>query len=352
MKMLIVGSLDPNTDAVDDVTPDAEAGETDSREDFEAACRELGAALARDGRTIVVGSATPGTADRYVLEGANSVEGSHPVVAIRPDDSQTLPTSDEFPNLSITSRRRGQSWTVSRAYQINEADVVIALGGGGGTLQAGLMAPALQTPTLAVRAFPGTARELWKTYRMDYERADLAPRDIGILEEPQWTEESAAVVARAASDLVRRNPYQVNRTLILLVLLIATLALMACWITLFLNPQILPFVESANSFSYATFILLGLSSFLGAAMRTTLPMLEGRSISLMQLISEMIVGIFLAFGFMLVYLATGILVIGQVNVDSEGFRNAAVTTSLMGFAVAFFAEQSANQLRKQLGERL
>ena len=55
---------------------------------------------------------------------------------------------------------------------------------------------------------------------------------------------------------------------------------------------------------------------------------------------------------MLIYLATGILVIGQVSVDAEGFRNAAVTTSLMGFAVAFFAEQAANKLRQQLGERL
>lgn len=352
MKVLIVGSLDQEHDTVDEEKEALATAAKVEQDNFVSACRQIGVAFANDKRAIIVGSVKEGTADRYVLEGMNSVAGKHTVIVVLPDDGRTAPNASEFPNLTFTSRRRGQNWTVARAFQIKEADVVVAIGGGSGTLQAGLMAPALEKPTLAVRAFPGAARELWSTFRSDYERADISGRDIGLLEETQWTAETAEVVTRSALCLVKRNPYHVNQIPILLGLMAIVLAMMAGWITLFLNPNWLPVSDPASKFSYATFILLGLAAFLGSGMRTALPMLEGRVVALMQLVSEMIVGIFLAFGFMLIYLASGILIVGQVNIDAEGFRNAAVTTSLMGFAVAFFAERAANKLREQLGERL
>lgn len=352
MKILIVGSRPKSngrtglTEGKEDEIPPSS---TEERA-FEKACYEIGAAFALNGQTLVVGSAASHTADRHVLEGANSVLGIHSVIVIRPDDGRLGPDSKEFTNLTFSRRRIGQNWTVARAFQIKEADVVVVIGGDQSTLQAGHMAPALEKPTLVIRAFPGTARELWDAFKSDYQRADISGQDIGVLEDTCWTGETAKVVARAAVRLVKRNPYQVNRVPILMSLLLGVLLIMATWIAIFVNPGMLP--KSSESVGYATFILLGLAAFLGSGLRTVLPMLEGRTVSLLQLLSEMIVGIFLAFGFMLIYLASGILIKGNVAVDEASFRNAAVTTSLMGLAVAFFAERAANKLREQLGEHL
>lgn len=297
----------------------------------------MGKALAGAGHTIIVGSTNKTTADCYVLEGANHESNKRiEVLVIRPDDREPIPDSEQFQHLKFSSRRRGPNWTVSRAYQIKEADILIAIGGASKTVQAGHMAPALETPVLAVQAFDGSGKELWEVFRSDYERANLSAHDIGILEDP-WSDESAEVITNCVKALVKANLYQDNGIPILVCLLVGVLIIMALWTVVFLNPTILPSTNSKQH-SYATFLLLGHSAFLGAGLRTALPMLERRIVSMMQLTSEMIVGVFLAFGFMLVYLATGILVIGKVSVDVEGFRNAAVTTSLMAFTVAFCRE--------------
>ena len=118
MKILIVGSKPKLSES--DTTVEKKVTETipDNSEGsaFESACREMGAAFTRDGRTIVVGSVAMHTADRFVLEVTNSVSGNHNVIVIRPDDGRLGPDSKEFANLTFSRRRRGQNWTVARAF--------------------------------------------------------------------------------------------------------------------------------------------------------------------------------------------------------------------------------------------
>lgn len=82
MKVLIVGSVHyEGAEAV--------------REQFVTACKELGVALARAGIEIVVGSDSPNTADRYIVEGMSEVEGKHRVWIFRPGQEEDTPFAKE-----------------------------------------------------------------------------------------------------------------------------------------------------------------------------------------------------------------------------------------------------------------
>jgi hypothetical protein len=98
LRVLIVGSLDKDSPEHD-------------RQGFISACREVGAALARAKIDLVVGSTSPNTADRWVLEGASSVAGKHKVWVFRPDDGPTpkLPSDETSTGqfLVIYKRLRG-----------------------------------------------------------------------------------------------------------------------------------------------------------------------------------------------------------------------------------------------------
>jgi hypothetical protein len=338
MKILIVGSS-------------KQLAET-QKQQFALACRQIGAELARRKHTIVVGSKNPETADPHVLAAANEVAGKHRVVIVRGEDNREAPQQTDYPNLQLVYRRQGHTWSVARAFQLREADGAIAIGGGKGTLQVGLTAPALEKPILGVKAFGGSGLALWNAYKSDYSRIGLSDDELGALEADAWHDNSGAEVVKAVEHLVRRNPYQTHFVPVLCGILMVALALMALWVTVFVNPELLRWADNsstgANTFTYAVFSLIAISALLGAGMRTALRMLEGRVISFVQLLHEVTVGLFLAFAFVLIYLSTGILMHGNVTLDLGAFRNAAVTTSLTGFVVAFLAEQSAEKLRQQL----
>jgi hypothetical protein len=81
MRILVVGSLHNDCAAA-------------QRGLFEEACREIGRACALAKIEIIIGSDSPNTADRFVVEGASSVD-DHPIVwIIRPDYGST-PFDDE-----------------------------------------------------------------------------------------------------------------------------------------------------------------------------------------------------------------------------------------------------------------
>src|SRR5215813_3331131 len=91
-----------------------------TRDAFITACREIGAALARAKIEIVIGSASPNSADRYVLEGVASVEGRHKVWILRPNsrDTPLQHDIDEFgQRIEVVQKRLQGSWSAGRVPQ-------------------------------------------------------------------------------------------------------------------------------------------------------------------------------------------------------------------------------------------
>jgi hypothetical protein len=154
------------------------------RDAFIEACRELGAALARARVEIVIGSDSVDTADRYVLEGVATVEGQHRVWILRPDSEET-PFAEQTAALGkrvefIYKRLRGP-WSAGRVPQIQAADAVLLIGGAGGTLTSGYVAPALERPVLAIASFGGAAAELWPHLEPYYNRLGELSHRVGNL---------------------------------------------------------------------------------------------------------------------------------------------------------------------------
>lgn len=76
MKSLIVRSLDHSHDVSDAAEESNESPDADPQHQLETVCLVIGGALAKDGHTIVIGTASDSTANRFVLEGANSVKAN------------------------------------------------------------------------------------------------------------------------------------------------------------------------------------------------------------------------------------------------------------------------------------
>jgi hypothetical protein len=136
------------------------------RSDFETfaqACRQLGKALVDSGVSIVVGSESPRTADRYVVEAylAGSWKNES-IRVVRPVKGNLsfqemyaqCPEAFRFVNVTETS------WRFVRQQFIQEIDAAITIGGGEGTYQVGVEMFLAKKRLVPIASFGGASLRL------------------------------------------------------------------------------------------------------------------------------------------------------------------------------------------------
>lgn len=340
MKVLVIGSIRHDQAMVDK---------------FTAACKEIGAALARAKFDFVVGSSSPNTADRWVLEGAAGIEGEHKVSIFRPeeDDEKTpIPPSKEpgKGKFIITYKRLRGPWAGGRVSQIQAADCVLIIGGARGSAQVGYSTIALEKPVLVIASFGGAASETWTQFEPFYERLVVTKGEVGNLRE-DWQAGNGEIVARVLNELVRRKIFNRTRLGADLFPLLLNLMLFAIWVWLFVGPP--------RPWQASFFVLLAVSAFLGTALRGSLRTVvdpsEHRSLS--ALVAELSAGLVLAFALSLLYLAGSFTFTGSFKVISststiDDYQRVAVTMGLIGVAGGWLLERVAESLEGWLGSRL
>jgi hypothetical protein len=135
---------------------------------FVNACQELGKALATAGCTIIVGSSSADTADYHVLDGANQASQIAKIVIIRPKQGDTSGGLEHtLTNLAVERQLFEGRWKDVRDLQVNEAALVIVIGGRSGTRQVIQAALRNHKPLLPIAACPGTARDAWPATRAE-----------------------------------------------------------------------------------------------------------------------------------------------------------------------------------------
>ena len=340
MRVLVVGSLH---------FPGAE----EARTAFQQACREIGSALVRAGFELVVGSDGPNTADRYVIEGASEVEGKHRVRVIRPESGDTpfAREAEQFSRLEFVFQRHQGPWAAGRVPQVLAADVVVLIGGGGGTESAGHIAATLQRPVLAVACFGGAAATMWRHLAPYYERLGELGERLNAFREA-WHPSDAQLAAEALPPMVRSGVFRTRDRRPLIVLLGFQILLFATWLLLFTHPNM-------GNASYSFFALLAVASFLGTGLRASLKMVfdAAADLSWDQLLVDASAGLILAFGLSLVYLVGGITLFGDPTTvllpkELPAFQRAAVVMTILGLAGGLMIEQVAEWLKGWLVDRL
>jgi hypothetical protein len=340
VRVLIVGSL--HHDPAESV-----------KDAFVDACKEIGAALARAGFEFVVGSSSPNTADRWVLEGAASIEGKHRVFVFRPDDGPTpkFPADEAAKGTFIMSYRRLRGpWAGGRVSQIQAADCVLMIGGARGTAQVGYSAMALEKPVLAVACFGGSAADTWTQFEPFYERLSVTREQVGNLRE-EWQAGNDEIVIKVLTELVRRKIFSRTRLAADALPLLLNMGLFATWVWLFVAPP--------QPWQASFFALLAVSAFLGTALRGSL-----RSVvdlaerpSRNGLIAELSAGLVLAFALALLYLAGSFTFTGGFKVISpssslDDYQRVAVAMGLFGVAGGWLIERVAQNLTNWFSSRL
>lgn len=343
MKVLTVGSL-------------RHIPTQEEKDSFITACRDIGAALARAGCEFVIGSSSLTTADRYVMEGAETVGGEHKVFVFRPEKGATpifpISGSPGGGKFRIVHKRLKGPWAGGRVAQIQAADCVLVIGGSRGSGQVAYSAMALEKPVLAVASFGGAAEDTWSQFEPFYERLGAVGEDIGNLRET-WQPGYEQIVVRALTQLVRRQVFKRTTLSADLFPLLFNLALFALWVGLFTYHPI--------SLELSFFGLLLTSAFLGTGLRGSLRTIvdptEHRSRS--AFIAEFSAGLVLAFALSLLYLAGSFTFTGDfvafyndTQPDLQAYRRVAVAMGLFGLSGGWLLERVAENLTGWLSSRL
>jgi len=335
MKILIVGST--HTAAV-----------AAKREEFIAACRQIGAALARAGMDIVIGSDSESAADRYVFEGVASVKGHHRVWVLRPEHGE-MPFLDKAALLSndieIFPKRLKGRWSAGRVPQILAADAVLLIGGAGGTLTAGFVAPALERPVLAIASFGGAAAQLWPELEPYYSQLGELRNSVDRLRE-QWNPAYADLTANVLKELIKRGIFKTKPRMPLGIYMPSLVVLLFFWVYLFARPFPNP--------TYSLFGMLSIAGLLGTFLRNNLRLVFDPSarFSWNELFIEIGAGLILGFTLALLYLAGSLTIFGgtqavtlSTNSVSGGFQRDAVVMTLLGMGGGLMIEQAAERVR-------
>ena len=165
---------------------------------FVAAAEDIGRQLAHREHTILVGGASPTTADLHIVNGFLSVAGTDMSTAariqvVRPNDGD-LVYGDEAaraPHLFEFFSHAEGWWQGAHLISLRESDAVLTMGGGKGTYLAGLAAIVAGKRLVPVSSFGGASSELMKHLEDTAGSSDRAAK-LRRLNGP-WTSESCDV---------------------------------------------------------------------------------------------------------------------------------------------------------------
>ena len=168
--------------------------------DFVSACAAIGKALAQRRQIAIVGGESPNTADTHVVTGivdeanASSIE-TELIEVIRPDDDSGAyeQLASAHPKLFIFHSRSWGRWAEAHLVALDQADTVLTIGGGGGTLHVGLAAIIARKPLVPIASFGGASTKLMQALEIRGAVADIP--EYRALNRP-WTLDSADAVLR------------------------------------------------------------------------------------------------------------------------------------------------------------
>lgn len=208
---------------------------------FKEACSALGTALANDKRIgrLLVCSAGEYTADRHVgtrfMENARSGSIAAYVSDTDPHYSQEVDAA--FKDKAKIAGR-GVDWRLVHLNAINDASIIIALGGGPSTKSNVFSAEALGKPVLALDTFGGAAKETSLYFRQREEfggRREL-PRILPYKQDDKThTEKWARSVVDAAVDL-QKHGVIAERKRDQTKSLVCSVIAFVIWISLYFDP--------------------------------------------------------------------------------------------------------------------
>ena len=322
----------------------------ENRKEYAEACELLGKALAAAGHTIILGSKKDNedTIDRCVLEGANSVAGRHKVIVLGSEKERPLyqKMEKELEHIDLI-RKTDKSPPWGRAYQINQADGVILVGGALGTNQAGFTAVALERPVLAIRKFGGGAQEVWNAIHERYNDKELGNFSEEAVElQSDWDLSVARKAVHLAERLIDASRPK-GKLLDMLLFAVVAVVLLGVWAEMFFRPS------PATPLYF--FIMLGVSALIGTALRTAVELNgdESAQLSWRRALKDVITGLLLAFGLILVYLAGGIAFVGDSEFlkrlqNATEFQRTAIGFSVVGISAAFLMETTTQKLKSLL----
>jgi hypothetical protein len=305
----------------------------------------------------MIGSDSPQTADRYVAEGANSVDGKHDVIVYRPPEGEPLHDPGEadvpfaheialFPNLNFQYKFRPGSWAVAHTAGIREADAAIIIGGGHFTELVGQIAPILGKPVLALPMFGGAAQSIWNKLERVYGFDDNQTQRLSV----HWQDSLGSTVEGLIRDLARRRLFTDDQGSVLLV----CAGLLACailWVVVFLIGN-----RAIIDPTAAVFVLLALSAFMGTGLRVTVGVLNDPvyKVEISKIAAEATTAVLLSLGFVLLYYVGSFILLGELKEPSppKDFVRTAVTLSLVAMAVSYLLERSTREFSERIGDRV
>lgn len=139
------------------------------QDQFEQACFEIGAEIARRGHSIIISGWSLETADYHVVQGVLSIIRSspitYPVIEVYSSSSrETFPFQSELDSIphafSFPNSSAAKYWQNASMLQIRDSDCVLVICGGKGSYNAGIAALMSGRRMVPVGSFGGAALEL------------------------------------------------------------------------------------------------------------------------------------------------------------------------------------------------
>ena len=130
---------------------------------FAGACRQLGAAIAKTGASITVGSDSEFTADRYAVEGYLSEFQTDLLIRVVRPEKGPAPFSElytKYPNAFIYLTSSSPNWRHTRQMFVHDVDALVTVAGADGTYQAGLEIGLTKKKLVPVGSFGGASQRL------------------------------------------------------------------------------------------------------------------------------------------------------------------------------------------------
>ncbi|MBN2305025.1 MAG: hypothetical protein JXQ72_11135 [Anaerolineae bacterium] len=378
---------------------------------FIAACEALGAAMAREHHTIMVG--VPDWQDlkqgttvaSYAILGASKAtemadpdDTTHVIVFYIPQDDEPADNTleadsirelDNLPHIDIEPRYLGRGrWRSAMIPDVAEADAVILLAGGELTASIGYAAYSLDKPVVAVTWLDGAAADisdhlLFNDLTRNQARLKIGHDELRSLKAEWFPVEDVSTIQddkarEAAKSKANENRQNAENVICIATRLVnaAKLAdrralrtvwmtvayMIACvflWVWIFLERPLM-------SRDAAFFALLFVASILGTGLRTLVLFQKQKIINItaLAMLIDITIALVLAFGLSLIYLIGGISFTGKVvvltaetasvDVDAENlntFASIATTMSVLGLAAGYLKPLSQLQeyLEKVIG---
>lgn len=321
--------------------------ESEHQSEMKQAGIELGKLIAENSIEVILSSLKNTTIDYHIIEGMNSITGKHKITLFCPEEFTHPKNFAEYDNIDFVVKRYNGPWSISHIYGLKHTDIAILIGGSPNlSLTAGYSSFPLEVPLICLPYFNGAGKTLWINTKESYLNKYLTESEITILQE-KWNDKTARTIVDAARKLHKKKPYKKVKLIPQTVLFSFILGLVVLWVLIF-NKVVLTNIENRLLF----FLLLGISSFIGTGLRTSifLGKKQDDSYKFHNFLNDLTTGLVIAFGFALIYFVSSLILTGQyLSLKEEvDFTRVAITLSLIGIGTSFLIENAIDKFKSRI----